>query len=268
MGKNRANDVKQKTSKLFAILFSFTGNNDFNNFRKYISTKHFKEPPTFFKNKRVLDLGCGGLGATISGFIKEGAKEVVGIDLSKENNQRLKKRFYQNKKVKLIVGNICKLPKNIGTFDIVFSGGVIHHVDNPQKAIQEAYHVLKPGGTIIVYLYGKGGIINAYFRIFRVVKYFLPFNFFLRITKYLPKQFTFFLGDYIYVPIQHHYTEKQAKKMFYSAGFKKVLRLPNTRYISNILKYLLPSQLDYQSIWSKIMFGAGGITLKGKKPNL
>jgi ubiquinone/menaquinone biosynthesis C-methylase UbiE len=41
------------------------------------------------------------------------------------------------------------LPFNDETFDFVLSDQVIEHVENPQKAIQESYRVLKKGGTAI-----------------------------------------------------------------------------------------------------------------------
>lgn len=41
------------------------------------------------------------------------------------------------------------LPFNEETFDFIISDQVIEHLENPQKAIQESYRVLKEGGTVI-----------------------------------------------------------------------------------------------------------------------
>lgn len=260
-----SDEIRRRTANLFGALFPLTTTDGFRRFQGVISPNIFHEPSAFLQHKRVLELGCGGMGATIAGFLGHGAREVVGIDLSAHNIQALKKRFGNNTKVKFYIGDICNLPSGLGMFDIIYSGGVIHHVINPERAIQEAYRVLKPGGTIIVYVYGSGGIITNSFKALRHIQRFLPLEKFLKLTRHISKSFSFFLGDYLYVPIQHHYTEQEAKNLFFTAGFSSVERLPNTQVISNWMKYLLPSQLNYQSTWSHIMFGTGGITLKAKK---
>jgi SAM-dependent methyltransferase len=45
------------------------------------------------------------------------------------------------------------LPFEDGSFDIVYSYGVLHHTPNTEKALSEAYRVLKPGGTALIMLY-------------------------------------------------------------------------------------------------------------------
>ena len=41
------------------------------------------------------------------------------------------------------------LPSNEETFDFIVSDQVVEHLENPQKAIQESYRVLKKGGIAI-----------------------------------------------------------------------------------------------------------------------
>jgi len=40
-------------------------------------------------------------------------------------------------------------------FDFVYSMGVIHHTPNPQRAIDEIFRVLKPGGQAKIFLYRR-----------------------------------------------------------------------------------------------------------------
>ena len=42
-------------------------------------------------------------------------------------------------------------------FDIVFSIGVIHHLENPKKGIENLVKILKPGGTILIWVYSYEG---------------------------------------------------------------------------------------------------------------
>lgn len=44
-----------------------------------------------------------------------------------------------------------------GDLDFVFSIGVLHHVPHPDAIVQAAYDALRPGGKLVVWLYGKEG---------------------------------------------------------------------------------------------------------------
>ncbi len=47
------------------------------------------------------------------------------------------------------------LPFEDNSFDLVYSWGVIHHSENPQKIISEIHRVLRTGGTFIGMMYGR-----------------------------------------------------------------------------------------------------------------
>jgi ubiquinone/menaquinone biosynthesis C-methylase UbiE len=61
-----------------------------------------------------------------------------------------------------IQGDAENLPFEDGTFDIVYSFGVLHHTENTEQAISELHRVLKPGGQAAVMLYSK----SSYFYLF------------------------------------------------------------------------------------------------------
>ena len=42
------------------------------------------------------------------------------------------------------------LPFETGTFDVVYSNGVLHHTPNTRAVVQEILRVLKPGGRIMI----------------------------------------------------------------------------------------------------------------------
>ena len=52
-------------------------------------------------------------------------------------------------------GNAEKLPFEDNTFDFISSSGVLHHTPDMQKAVNEAWRVLKPGGEAIISVYYK-----------------------------------------------------------------------------------------------------------------
>src|SRR2546425_890045 len=49
----------------------------------------------------------------------------------------------------------ARLPFDDGTFDRVYSWGVLHHTPDTARAVREAVRVLAPGGRLCVMLYAR-----------------------------------------------------------------------------------------------------------------
>lgn len=107
-----------------------------------------------FQNKRLLEVGCG-LGTDLRQFALGGAS-VVGVDLS-ANSVNLAKTGFDCLGVEgqFVNADSESLPFNNAAFDAVYSFGVLHHTPDTQKAIDECWRVLKPGGQFIVMLYNR-----------------------------------------------------------------------------------------------------------------
>jgi ubiquinone/menaquinone biosynthesis C-methylase UbiE len=120
-----------------------------------------------FSGKKVLDIGCGN-GYVLSRFSKEGAK-TSGVDITPTGVNLCRKRFeMMGLAGDFQVGNAEELPFPDNTFDCVSSMGVLHHTPNTEKAIGEAFRVLKPGGRLQVMFYHRN---SALYRIkFPIVK--------------------------------------------------------------------------------------------------
>lgn len=92
-----------------------------------------------FSGKRVLDLGCGDGTYTLE-FPSLGAVEVLGIDpaeIAVDAANSKAKNAGLDKIVHFEVGNIYALKEQIGdrSFDCVVLRGVLHHLPDPQKAV-------------------------------------------------------------------------------------------------------------------------------------
>lgn len=115
--------------------------------------RRFNIPQDFFRDKTVLDAGCG-MGRYSYLASKMGAKRVIGIDISNSvySTRYIKERFDNTA---FIRGSILHLPFPFSTFDSVMSIGVLHHARDPKKAFERLVELLKPGGEIFISVYPK-----------------------------------------------------------------------------------------------------------------
>ena len=119
------------------------------------------------KGERVLDYCCGN-GDDSFIIAKNGAKEVIGIDISETSVNNCKKRAISEgcqKKVSFRVMDAEALEFNDNHFDIITEYGSLHHL-NLQKAYSELARVLKPNGKILCNeALGHNPIIQLYRKI-------------------------------------------------------------------------------------------------------
>lgn len=98
---------------------------------------------TIFRDKIVLDVGCGG-GSFID-YISNVAKKVIGIEPSLIYRKGMQKRGYLT--YPYMSEAIEEYKEKV---DIITSFDVIEHVVNPKEFLREVYLLLKSGGKAIV----------------------------------------------------------------------------------------------------------------------
>ena len=105
--------------------------------------------------KQVLEIGLGE-GADAERLIRNGARW-SGVDLTAESVERVRTRLTLRDLPhdELRQGSVLDLPFADGTFDMVFSHGVLHHVPDIKQAQSEIHRVLRPGGELVVMLYAR-----------------------------------------------------------------------------------------------------------------
>ncbi len=109
------------------------------------------------KGKSVLEIGSGAGGHSAL-FARHGAR-VTAIDLTQARVRATAAKFrllgVDAEGCRAIEGDAETLPFPDGAFDIVYSNGVLHHTPSTEKAVGEAFRVLKPGGRAVIMLYCK-----------------------------------------------------------------------------------------------------------------
>ncbi len=99
----------------------------------------------YFKLKagmKLLEAGCGR-GEFLKGFKNLGL-DVQGVDLSEEAQVFIKD-------IPVLTSDIEKegFPFSEAIFDVVYSKSLLEHFFQPERYLQEAFRVLKPGGLLI-----------------------------------------------------------------------------------------------------------------------
>ena len=92
---------------------------------------------------KALDVACG------AGYVAAAARDqgagAIGVDFSAAQ-VRLAEQTYPG--IRFIEGDAEALPFADGEFDAVLNAFGLPHLPNPDKAMTEAYRVLKPGGRL------------------------------------------------------------------------------------------------------------------------
>ena len=120
------------------------------------------DPVNLFKNKVVVDAGCGS-GKFSTAIAKFGAKKVIGIDIGKKGlkfaKEQAKKTEYEER-LDYRFGSLLDIPLDDNSVDMVWSNGVIHHTLGYEACIKEFSRIIKPGGKLFLYVNGSFGLFE------------------------------------------------------------------------------------------------------------
>lgn len=189
----------------------YASGKDLNGYYQSHSVARYQLEPYIFdfakfnegKDRDVLEIGVG-MGADHVKWAASLPRQLTGIDLTPRAIEHTKKRLaVYDLGSDLNVGDAENLNFEDGSFDIVYSWGVIHHSPDTPKAINEIYRVLKVGGIARVMVYHKYSLTGYMLWI----KYAL-----LKLKPFLSLEAIY--RDHLESPGTKAYTVNEAKKMF------------------------------------------------------
>jgi SAM-dependent methyltransferase len=116
-------------------------------------------PHSFAKiqnGESVLDVGSGlGIDSFIAAHYAGPTGQVTGLDLSKMEvkhaTERAQSRDIADQNLRFVVGDMEQMPFEDESFDVVISNGAFCLAPNKEKAFEEIYRTLKPGGRMAIY---------------------------------------------------------------------------------------------------------------------
>ncbi len=98
----------------------------------------------------IADLGAGE--GTISQLMAQRAKKVIAVDNSEKmvefGSELARTHGIGNLEYRL--GDIEDVPIRTGTVDLAFLSQALHHASHPERALAEAWRILKPGGRVTI----------------------------------------------------------------------------------------------------------------------
>ena len=101
--------------------------------------------------RRILDVGCGN-GYYVLRMCGAGAAAVVGIDPTLTHLAQFQaiRHWLPPQRVVILPLRLDELPPAAGTFDTVFSMGVLYHRRDPLGHLRELYGALATGGELVL----------------------------------------------------------------------------------------------------------------------
>jgi ubiquinone/menaquinone biosynthesis C-methylase UbiE/biotin operon repressor len=98
----------------------------------------------------IADLGAGE--GTLSQLMAQTAKRVIAVDNSEKmvefGSDLARKHGIGNLEYRF--GDLEDVPIRTGTVDLAFLSQALHHARHPERAVGEAWRILKPGGRIAI----------------------------------------------------------------------------------------------------------------------
>jgi ubiquinone/menaquinone biosynthesis C-methylase UbiE len=114
-------------------------------------------------NERMLEIGCG-TGCDLLQFAKHGAF-ATGVDITPRHLELARQRL--GSAASVVRGNATHLPFPDGSFDYVYSHGVLMHSSQPRVIVKEIFRVLRSGGRFNVHVYA----LFSYFALWRFLQH-------------------------------------------------------------------------------------------------
>lgn len=125
------------------IIKLFSKNLNENSHYKYFYTGNFSIPEEFYKDKIILDIGCGPRGSLEWADM---TKERIGLDPLADQYLKIGAKDHKMSYVKAYVENI---PFPDEYFDVICSFNSLDHVENMELACEEIKRTLKNDGMFL-----------------------------------------------------------------------------------------------------------------------
>jgi SAM-dependent methyltransferase len=178
---------------------------------------------------RIVEVGCGT--GQMCLYLARGDRVVIGADLTRASLQlgAAAARRFGLDRVQFVETDLRRPGLKAGSFDVVYSAGVLHHTPDPRASFAQLARLARPGGTIVL------GVYNAFARVpsrlrrlaarlsgFTLV----PFDPVLRDRASEPARREAWLRDQYQHPEEHRHTLAEVQRWFAENGVEYLRAYP------------------------------------------
>lgn len=166
---------------------------------------------------RVVEVGCGT--GQMSLFLATAERLVVGADLTRASLELAADaaRRFGLRRVRFVETDLFSPGLAAGSFDVVYSSGVLHHTPDPPAAFAAVARLARPGGIVVIGLYNVFARLLHRLRrvIARATRYrVIPFDPVLRDRAAEPARHEAWLRDQYRHPEEHRHTLGEVRRWF------------------------------------------------------
>jgi SAM-dependent methyltransferase len=168
-------------------------------------------------NARILEVGCGTGQMTL--YLSRADRLVIGADLTRASLElaAAAAQRFNLERVLFIETDLHRPGLRAGSFDVVYSSGVLHHTPSPRTAFRCIAQLVRPGGIIVLGLYNA--IARIPHRLRRMIAGWsnyrlIPFDQVLRSRQNDPTRREAWLRDQYQHPEEHRHTLAEVQKWF------------------------------------------------------
>ncbi len=111
--------------------------------------------PGDWRGRSFLDVGCG-MGRNSYWAMTYGASEGCAVDIDERSLASARRNLAPFPAVQITRSSAYDLPF-ADRFDVAFAIGVVHHLEDPVRALQRMARAVKPGGRVLIWVYGRDG---------------------------------------------------------------------------------------------------------------